>query len=287
MGIEKTITPRVKQLGDFTVRRALPSANCRTVGPFVFFDHMGPVRFGKGKGIDVRPHPHVCLSTLTYLFEGEIVHQDSLGCKQTIRPGEVNWMTAGRGIVHSERTSDANRASGQLLHGIQTWIALPKPHEETEPAFYHYDADATPVIRHRRVEMRVVAGQAFNKRSPVKTFSDLVCIDINMMARSDAKIDPPAKELAVYVADGDVVVEGQFLETGTLVTLSGDKLFELSTDGGARLVLFGGEPLDGERHLWWNFVASSRARIEKAKADWQEGRFDGIDEDEEFIPLPK
>lgn len=286
MNITQIIEPRIRDIGDFSVRRALPSAGCRTIGPYVFFDHMGPVDFAPGKGIDVRPHPHICLATLTYLFEGEILHRDSLGTTQSIRPGEVNWMTAGRGIVHSERTSDALRKGGQRLHGLQVWIALPQLHEEMEPSFLHYKSEDTPVIEKDRVTIRVVAGTAYGVRSKVTTVSDLFYVDLNMMARSLIVFEPLGAEQAIYVADGNVRVDGQLITQGTMAVLKAGASVELETDGGARVVAFGGEPLEGERHLWWNFVASSRARIDRAKDDWANNRFPGVEGEEDVIPLP-
>jgi len=283
----KLITPRERDIGDFTVRRALPATGHRTVGPFVFFDHMGPVDFEPGKGIDVRPHPHIGLATLTYLFAGEIVHADSLGFRQPIRPGEVNWMTAGSGIVHSERTSDELRASGQRLHGIQVWVALPKAHEETKPEFLHYPAAATPTLERGRVNVRVIAGEAFGLKSPLTSFSRLVYLDMDVMARAELKIPVDYSERAIYVADGLVYLDGVAVTPGTMAVLPEGKTVLMESDGGGRAVMIGGEPLDGDRHLWWNFVSSDFARIDKAKKDWSEGRFDKVKGETDFIPLPK
>jgi len=281
------IEPRVHDLGGFTVRRVLPHASARHVGPFVFFDHMGPAKFAPGNGIDVRPHPHIGLATVTYLFEGAIEHRDSLGFVQTIRPGDVNWMTAGRGIVHSERTPAPERDAGHGLHGIQVWVALPRGSEEVEPSFHHHGADVLPRFDRDGVALRLVVGSAFGQRSPVLTFSEMFYLGAEFPAGSSLILPPEHAERAVYAADAALMVGGVELLPGKLAVLPPgvDVAIEASTP--ARAILFGGASLDGERHLYWNFVSSSRERIEAAKADWVAGRFGKVPGETEFIPLPE
>jgi len=285
--IRAVIDPRTHDLGDgFTVRRVLPHVQARHVGPFVFFDHMGPAAFPPGKGIDVRPHPHIGLATVTYLFDGAIQHRDSLGCVQTIRPGDVNWMTAGRGIVHSERTPPDERAAGQQLHGIQVWVALPLHAEEAEPSFHHHAAGTLPRIERGGVSMRLVVGSAFGRRSPVLTFSEMFYLGAEFSAGSTLRLPAEHAERAVYAADAPIMIDGSPLIAGQLAVLEAGVEVEIRASGAARVILFGGAPLDGERHLWWNFVASTRERIERAKADWANGRFGQVPGETEFIPLP-
>jgi len=283
------VVPRSSDLGDgFTVRRALPSAQRRMVGPFVFLDHMGPVRFEAGQGLDVRPHPHIGLATVTYLHEGAIEHRDSLGSIQAIRPGDVNWMTAGSGIVHSERTAAASRVEFQPLAGLQMWVGLPAAHEEHAPAFDHYGADALPEIEGEGVRARVVAGSLFGRTSPVRTLSDLFFADVTLQPGARVTLDAEHQERAAYVTAGGLEVDGQAVETGRLVVFAPGQRIDLrAAQGGARLGLLGGEPLDGPRYVWWNFVSSSRERIEQAKQDWQRGQFGvQVPGEREFIPLP-
>jgi redox-sensitive bicupin YhaK (pirin superfamily) len=280
--VELEIEARVRSLGELDVRRVLPAAQRRMVGPFVFFDHMGPVDFPPGKGIAVRPHPHICLATITYLFEGEIMHRDSLGFVQKIEPGAVNLMTAGRGIVHSERATDLS--AGSRLHGIQSWIALPLEAEETEPSFVHYPAAALPHADVEGCDVRVIMGSAFGGTSPVAAHSPTLYLDVRMPHGSSFTL-PDAAERAVYVADGAATVAGHVLPTGTMVVARRGAGFTLRADAGARVLVIGGEPL-GTRHIWWNFVSSSKERIERAKRDWAEGRFGKVPGDDEFIPLP-
>jgi redox-sensitive bicupin YhaK (pirin superfamily) len=283
----KIIDPRAHDLGGFSVRRVLPHINARHVGPFVFFDHMGPAAFPPGQGIDVRPHPHIGLATVTYLFEGAIEHRDSLGFVQTIRPGDVNWMTAGSGIVHSERSPAAERAAGHTLHGIQVWVALPQDAEETEPSFHHHGADALPRIERDGVAMRLVIGSAFGLRSPVLTFSEMFYLGAAFEPGSALSLPPEHAERAVYVAAGALEIGGQAIAAGQLAVLPPGADVVLRAPAATRAILFGGAPLDGERHLWWNFVASSRERIERAKDDWRAGNFGGVPGETEFIPLPE
>jgi len=236
----------------------------------------------------VRPHPHIGLSTVTYLFEGEVVHRDSLGSEQTIRPGEINWMTAGRGIVHSERTSEEVRLTRSRLHGIQLWVALPKPDEDAEPAFHHHPADTLPVVEERGAEMRVLLGSAYGRRSPVRTYSSLFYVDVLLSADSEVRLPPEPKERAVYVIDGDIACGDARVGTSRMVVFASGSEVVLRAERSARLMLLGGETMDGPRQIWWNFVSSSSERIQRAKLDWQEGRFPRIPgDDTEFIPLPQ
>jgi len=285
-GLETVIVPRARDIGGFEVRRALPAAERRMVGPFVFWDQMGPATLAPGKGIDVRPHPHIGLATVTYLFAGEILHRDSLGSTQAIRPGAVNWMTAGRGIVHSERTPDALRPAGGPLFGIQSWVALPKAHEDTPPAFVHHAAEALPVIEGEGKRVRVIAGAIYGVRSPVATLSETVYADVALDAGARLPLPPEHEERALYLVSGAVDIAGDRFEAGRLLVFRpGDAITVLAGEA-TRLFILGGEPMDGPRHVWWNFVASSRERIEAAKADWAAGRFAPVPGDDEFIPLP-
>ena len=279
------LKPRSRDLGDFTVRRVLPDPRRPMVGPFIFFDHMGPTEFEAGKGIDVRPHPHICLSTVTYLFEGELVHRDSLGIHQVIRPGEVNWMTAGKGIVHSERSPE-NRQGGERIHGIQCWVALPETHEETEPAFTHYPKDELPILEKDGASLVLIAGEAFGLRSPVKTHSPLYYAHVEMETGANMSLPQDYEDSAAYIASGSVEVDGTPYEEGHMLIGEPGQHFELQAVSPTRVLLLGGEPL-GPRHIWWNFVASSEARIEKAKEDWQTRRFPEVPGETEFIPLPE
>lgn len=285
--IELVISPRKRDLGGFFVRRVLPDARRRMVGPFIFYDHIGPAEFAPGEGINVRPHPHICLATVTYLFEGEIFHRDSLGNAQSISPHAVNWMTAGRGIVHSERTRPELKATGQRLHGIQSWVALPKKFEEVAPSFHHHAADTLPVIEADGLRLRIIAGFAFGEHSPVATCSDTLYVDARFDAGTSLQLDTEHEDRAVHVCEGSVTVAGQTLEAGSMAVLHEGKKVTIEAEQPARLMLLGGDRLDGERFIWWNFVASSEARIAQAQADWAEGRFPKVPGDEqEFIPLP-
>jgi redox-sensitive bicupin YhaK (pirin superfamily) len=288
--LQTVVVPRTRDLGDkFEVRRALPSVERRMVGPFVFFDQMGPTVFAPGRGLDVRPHPHIGLATVTYLMQGEILHRDSLGTEQAIRPGEVNWMTAGRGIVHSERTASDLRSHENALAGLQCWVALPARHEEVEPAFSHHSAQSLPVVEGEGARAILIAGSFFGKRAPVPTLSDLFYVDLQL--QPGARIDLPAEyaEQALYVVEGKLSLgrDGEF-EAGQLLVLKPNTVVTLQAVGGAaRVMLLGGEPMEGPRFLTWNFVSSSAERIEQAKDDWQQQRFPKVPGDEhEFIPLP-
>lgn len=288
-GVETVILPPTRDLGDgFKVRRALPSAYRQMVGPFIFFDHMGPATFTAGQAFDVRPHPHIGLATVTYLIAGEIMHRDGLGNVQAIRPGEVNWMTAGSGIVHSERTPEAERRAGASLFGIQAWVALPKAHEEAEPGFFHHAATAIPKTQSDGAALTLIAGRSDGLVSPVRTYSDMVYADIVLedAARYQAKAEHI--ERAVYVVSGALEVLGQAgrFEAGELVVFKPDAELVLRGAGATRLMLIGGEPLAEPRHIYWNFVSSSAERIVQAKDDWRAQRFAGVPGDSEFIPLP-
>jgi redox-sensitive bicupin YhaK (pirin superfamily) len=286
--IDLVITPRSRDLGEgFMVRRILPYAKRRHVGPFVFLDHMGPADFPPGHGLDVRPHPHIGLATVTYLFEGEIMHRDSLGVTQPIRPGDVNWMVAGRGIVHSERTRDELRRSGSALHGIQSWLALPQTHEETAPDFRHHPAASLPEMEQSGARMRLIAGAAFGAVSPVQTFAPMFYLDVVLDDEAVLPLPGEYEERAVYVAIGMVVLDGERYEAGSMLVLKPGSQPRIIAQGPARLMLLGGAPLDGERYLWWNFVSSSKDRIEQAKTDWKSGRFTMVPGDPEFILLPE
>ena len=285
--LQSVIVPRPRDIGGFEVRRVLPSLERRSVGPFVFFDQMGPAELAPGQGIDVRPHPHIGLATVTYLFAGTIVHRDSLGTVQSIEPGEVNWMTAGRGIVHSERSDAELRKHRQKLYGIQIWVALPQQYEETEPDFTHYAAESLPLIEGEGKTVRIIAGSLFQKSSPVKTFSSLFYADAILQPGAALGLAAQHEERALYLLEGTVNIGGQSFEPGRLLVFSSGDEILVEANATARLLLFGGEPLDRPRHVWWNFVSSSRERIEQAKADWKAGRFAPVPGDAEFIPLPE
>ena len=286
--IKQVVVPRTADLGDgFTVRRALPSAQSRMVGPFVFFDHFGPTVFRSGHGLDVRPHPHIGLATVTYLFEGEIMHRDSLGTAAPILPGEVNWMTAGRGIVHSERTAPERRAKGDHLHGLQMWVALPAAREEMDAAFAHHGVGEFPEVRENGKSVRVVVGSLYGARSPVATTSDTVFADVRLQAGGTLPLDAGHEERAIYLLEGEIDVSGdRFSGDKLLVFKSGDRItIRALTD--THFVILGGATMDGPRHVWWNFVSSRKERIEQAKAEWAAGHFGKVPGDEiEFIPLP-
>ena len=286
--IETVIVPRARDLGGFEVRRALPSAQRQMVGPFIFFDQMGPALMQPGQGIDVRPHPHIGLSTVTWLFDGSIYHRDSLGSSQPISPGELNWMTAGRGIVHSERTAPPELARERKVFGFQSWVALPKQFEETAPAFDHVEAHRLPVVDERGISARIIAGSLYGATSPVKTHSDLFYADVQMAAGSALPLPVDHEERGVYVAEGEIEVAGQSFTEGRLLVFRPGDHITLRAKGNARVMLLGGEPMDGPRYIWWNFVSSSKDRIEAAKDDWKQARFAIVPGDEkDFIPLPE
>ncbi len=293
--IQHLIEPHVQDLGGFQARRLLPSEVLTLVGPFIFFDHLGPAVFQPGHGVDVRPHPHINLATVTYLFEGVLLHRDSVGSVQEIHPGAVNWMTAGRGIVHSERTPDYVRSKEATLHGIQTWVALPDEHEETEPWFRHYPARDLPRWEEAGASFTLIAGEAYGRRSPVQTFSPLIYLDVQLPAETQFTLPGNYSEQAVYSVTEGLQINGVPLEQHRLAVLRAGASVEIaassdsvsqSADRTARCIVVGGEPV-GERHKWWNFVSSRQERIEQAKQDWRSRRFGQVPKETEFIPLPE
>jgi redox-sensitive bicupin YhaK (pirin superfamily) len=286
--IATEIVPRAHDIGGFTVRRALPASGLQMVGPFIFFDQMGPGEFLAGRGLDVRPHPHIGLSTVTYLFEGSILHRDSLGTAQPILPGDVNWMTAGQGITHSERTDAALRDHSNRLFGIQSWVALPRDAEETAPGFAHTAADKLPLTQDGGTTLRLIAGDAWGLRSPVQTHWPLFYADAALGPGDSLPLPDGHEERAAYLLDGTISVAGDTFEPGRmLVFRAGDRITLTAGPAGARLLLLGGAVMDGPRYLFWNFVSSRKDRIEQAKDDWRAGRFARVPGDEtEFIPLP-
>ena len=281
------VAPRVHDLGGFQVRRAVPSIQTRSVGPFVFVDHMGPAVFAPGQGIDVRPHPHIGLATVTFLWSGTIHHRDSLGTIQDIGPGDVNWMTAGRGIAHSERTPAALREGEHPLHGMQTWVALPKADEEAAPAFHHHPADTLPQIQRPGARLRIVAGRAYGETSPVRVFADTLYVAIDLDPGAETELDTTHRERALYILEGNAQLDGADLPPMHLIVLDPGARHRLRANTPVKAMLLGGEPLDGPRHLWWNFVSSSKDRIEQAKHDWLTGNFGHVPGETEFIPLPE
>ena len=288
MIVETVIETRARDLVDgFKVRRVLPSRQRRMVGPFIFLDQMGPEVLREGRGLDVAPHPHIGLATVTYLFSGELLHRDSLGSIQPIRPGELNWMTAGRGIAHSERTPQEMRAAGSELFGIQSWVALPTQYEETEPAFVHHGANELPIVEDHGKRVRLICGSLYGARSPVRLLSDMFYAEV--MLQGDARIEVPKdyEERAAYVVEGSINIDSEMYHAGQLVVFKPGNEIILNTPDHARVMLLGGEPLEGRRHIWWNFVSSSPERIEQAKDDWKSGRFSPVIDETEFIPLPE
>ncbi len=284
--LELVIVPRVRDLGGFAVRRALPHGQRQMVGPFIFFDHFGPVQFIAGEGMDVRPHPHIGLATVTYLFDGSVLHRDSEGNIQEIVPGAMNLMTAGRGIAHSERTPAQVRRSGGGMFGLQSWIALPVASEEAAPTFQHFNADSLPVIKDTGVQARVIAGSALGATSPVNMISDWFYVEVQLEAGAAAPLDPDYEERAAYLAEGEVEITGdRFAAPRLLIFRPGDRITVKATQP-TRMMFLGGTAMEGPRHIWWNFVSSRRERIEEAKEDWKAGRFAPVPDETEFIPLP-
>lgn len=284
--IDLVVVPRTADIGGFAVRRALPTRQRRMVGPFIFFDEMGPGEFLSGEGLDVRPHPHIGLATVTYLFDGSIDHRDSLGTHMTIRPGDVNWMTAGRGIAHSERTGLEARKEPSRLAGIQSWVALPERDEEAAPDFAHHEAVSLPLISAEGKEVRLIVGSLFGERSPVTAFSEMFYADAHLEPGAKLPLSAEHEERAIYVVSGEIEIAGdRFGANKLLVFRPGDNVTVTATQA-ARLMLLGGEAADGPRYIWWNFVSSSKDRIEQAKADWANGRFSAVPGDDEFTPLP-
>jgi len=286
--IEQVIVPRARDLGGFEVRRALPAKGKQMVGPFIFFDQMGPAEFLLGEGIDVRPHPHIGLSTVTYLFDGEIHHRDSLGTHQPIRPGDLNLMQAGRGIVHSERTGVGERNRDSRLYGIQAWAALPKSCEEDAPDFRHHAIDELPRMEGEGKRVRLIMGEAFGATSPAALPHPSLYAEAVLAPGAILPFDPEYDERAIYIAAGRIDIAGVSFEAGQLLVLHPGDRISILAETNARLMLIGGEPLDGPRHIWWNFVSSDPDRIRAAKEDWKLGRFALVPGDEkEFIPLPE
>jgi redox-sensitive bicupin YhaK (pirin superfamily) len=286
MGVEQVIKGRTRDLGGFSVRRVLPAPSAQMIGPFIFFDHLGPVSLAPGVGLDVRPHPHIALATVTYLFAGSIVHRDSLGFVQRITPGDVNWMTAGSGIVHSERSPEDERRRGVRAHGIQSWVALPDGHEEDAADFQHHPCATLPSASRSGVELRVIAGEAFGRRSPVRVLWPTLYVDLMLAAGACVEIGADYTEQACYVAEGEIEVAGMRGTEGELLVLSSGDAVTLCARHSSRVILLGGERFATPRFIWWNFVASSRERIDSAKRQWAEGRFASVPGESEFIPLP-
>ncbi|MEQ8207836.1 MAG: pirin family protein [Woeseia sp.] len=283
--IELRVVPKEKDLGEMTVRRVLPSPNRKMVGPFIFFDHMGPAGFPPGKGINVRPHPHIGIATITYLFEGEIMHRDDLGFEQAIREGAVNLMTAGRGIVHSERAgSDLDMHA--KLHGIQSWMALPDGKEEIEPAFEHIPAADLPDFEIDGVRIRIIMGEAYGKTSPVTTYSTTLYMECQLPKGASLSLPEQYTELGAYVVTGSVRIDGEQFESGVLAIARPGRAVQLTAEQDSRVMVIGGDTI-GPRHIWWNFVSGSKERLEQAKRDWKEGQFGTVPGDDEFIPLPE
>ena len=287
--IELMITEKPRALVEgFTVGRVLPAVTRRHVGPIVFFDHMGPAEIAPGHALDVPPHPHIGLSTVTYLFEGEIEHRDSLGMLQTIRPGDINWMTAGRGIAHSERTPEHVKKAGGRLHGIQLWVALPKEHEETEPSFHHHKASSLPTLELNGVILRVLIGTAYGRTSPVATHSSMFYCEAAAVAGADLELPEGYPERAVYVVEGQASSGGETIAKGTLAVFAEGSKAVVHAETACHLMLVGGAPLAEPRYMWWNFVSSSKERLEQAANDWREGRFTRVVGDEiELVPAPE
>lgn len=286
--IDLVIEPRARDLGDFEVRRVLPYAKRREVGPFVFFDHMGPVVFPAGKGVNVRPHPHIGLATVTYLFEGAILHRDSLGTELSIEPGAVNWMVAGSGITHSEGTSDEDLARDVPMEGIQAWIGLPLADEETAPSFAHHTAADLPMFDRNGVQYRPIAGNAFEQETPVRVFSPMFYLHGEAPAGTAIDLPDNHQERAIYIVSGALVVDGDVHDSGKMIVFNADATPDITATADTRFMQLGGAPLDGKRTIWWNFVSSDTDRMEAAKARWKSGGFETVPGDaEEFIPLPE
>ena len=282
--VQLVIEPKQKDLGEFTVRRVLPARERQMVGSFIFFDHMGPAEFPPGQGIQVRPHPHIGIATVTYLFEGEIMHRDSLGIVQPIRCGAVNLMTTGSGMVHSERAGDDLNETSRL-HGIQSWMALPLEEEECDPEFIHYPAESIPQLDVNGVQVRVIIGEAFGQSSPVHAYSTTIYLECVMAKGSDLTLPDQFEELGAYVVTGSVIIDDQSYAEGVMAIAADGAAMTLHASEDARIMVVGGDHL-GKRHIYWNFVSSSKERIEQAKSDWRAGNFDTVPGDSEFIPLP-
>ena len=286
--LDLIIVPRTRDLGDgFAVRRALPHGKRQMVGPFIFFDHFGPVQFVAGKGMDVRPHPHIGLATVTYLFDGSIMHRDSEGNIQEIQPGAMNLMTAGRGIAHSERTPDVQRANGQKMLGLQSWIALPAGKEEIAPSFQHFGADVLPTVQDTGFKARTIAGSSFGKKSPVDMVSEWFYTEVALDEGMRVPLDADHEERAIYIVDGEIEITNEKYEGPKLLIFRPGDRITVKAVRPTRMMFLGGTALEGPRRVWWNFVSSSKERIEEAKADWEAGRFAHVPNEHEFIPLPE
>jgi redox-sensitive bicupin YhaK (pirin superfamily) len=287
--VRRVLEGRPRDLGGFEVRRVLPAARLQTVGPFIFFDHIGPALLARGHGVDVRPHPHIGLATVTYLFDGAFMHRDSLGSAQVVRPGDVNWMVAGRGIVHSERTPMEMREApdGASIHGIQTWIALPREHEEVEPAFEHHPSRTLPQISLPGARLCLIAGAAYGARAPASVYSPMFYLAAELASGSASAVPAEYEERAFYVVEGEVELDGERFRVGQMPVLETGASATVRAITPARIMLLGGAPLDGPRHIWWNFVSSSVERIERARLDWEQQRFAAVPGDGERIPLPE
>lgn len=283
--IKHKLSPVEKDLGGLIVRRLVPVIGHKNIGPFVFFDHFGPVDYAPGEGMDVRPHPHIGLSTVTYLFDGEILHRDSLGVVQAIKPGEINLMVAGRGIVHSERTANEIRAKGQRSHGLQLWLALPDKDEDCDPAFYHYDAAEIPSLSDNGCQIKLLIGEAYGLRSPVFTWCPTIYLECKLEAGANLKPPEGIDELGVFVISGQLRSGNDTIDQHQLAILDSSQLEPLTASRRSHFVVIGGES-QGKRHIYWNFVSTSRDKIEQAKQDWQQGKFPPIPGETEFIPLP-
>ena len=286
--IELTIEPRERDLGGFSVRRILPFAKRRMVGPFIFLDHMGPVQFQAGHGTDIRPHPHIGLATVSYLFSGTLLHRDSTGSVQEVIPGDVNWMTSGRGIVHSERTGEIARQSPRIAHGLQSWVALPKEYEEIAPEFHHHAGSSLPEFSQGNVKFKLICGRSFGYEAPVKIYSPIFYLEATMPTGSGFSLPPEYRERALYLVSGKLRIGDTIISPLTMPVFEagGDVRIEALED--SRLMLLGGEPFPEQRYIWWNFVSTSEERITQAKEDWQHGRFGTVPgDDKEFIPLPE
>lgn len=291
--IETLIIPRGRDLGGFEVRRALPAPARQMVGPFIFFDQAGPAEFLTGQGIDVRPHPHIGLATVTYLYRGEFQHRDSIGSDQLILPGAVNWMVAGRGVTHSERTSATTRTGPHSLFGIQTWVALPEDHEDAAPTFEHHGKDALPVIEDDGVNVRLILGRAYGANAPASVFSETFYGDVTLQANARLPLPDDHEDRGIYIVEGSISIAGQSFDSGRMMVFRpNDRITVAAGERGARLIILGGATLEGPRYVWWNFVSSSREKIDDAKEQWRQARWgDGqfdlpIDDRDEFIPLP-
>jgi redox-sensitive bicupin YhaK (pirin superfamily) len=286
--LELVVVPRTRDLGEgFAVRRALPHGKRQMVGPFIFFDHFGPVQFIAGQGMDVRPHPHIGLSTVTYLFDGKITHRDSEGNIADIVPGAMNLMTAGRGIAHSERTPEVERSDGHRLLGLQSWIALPEGREEIDPSFQNFSAADLPLVADTGLTARIIAGKAFGRRSPVGMVSDWFYVEVNLAVGLSAPLDADYEERAIYVVEGEVEIAGDTFEGPRLLVFRPGDAITVTAKRPTRMMFLGGTAVGGPRYIWWNFVSSSQDRIEQAKEDWKQGRFGAVPDETEIIPLPE